>query len=160
MRKKTWNLLFAQSGMEGLAILKEQEVDLVVSDMRMPQMNGATFLKQMAMLAGMIHDLGKLVLAQYASEPHWGFLASTGHGQSTLLETAYNKRATTHASVGGDLAQSWHLPPPIVDAVRHHHDPERAQTAPQLTHLIHLSNALAHRLEWTGSRNRDRPHYI
>ncbi|HIG53051.1 MAG TPA: response regulator [Candidatus Handelsmanbacteria bacterium] len=46
MRKENRNLLFAQSGMEGLGILKNQEVDVVVSDMRMPQMDGATFLKQ------------------------------------------------------------------------------------------------------------------
>lgn len=144
--KENWNLLFAQSGIEGLAILKEQGVDLVVSDMRMPQMDGATFLKQTAMLAIMMHDLSKLVLAQYASEPYWEFLESTGHGQSTLLEAACNKRATPHASVSGDLAQSRHLPSQIVDAVRHHHDLERAQAAPQLTHLIHRSNALAHRL--------------
>jgi len=38
------NAYFAESGAEGLKILEEQAVDLVVSDMRMPQMDGAEFL--------------------------------------------------------------------------------------------------------------------
>ena len=46
LRREGWNLLTAGSGREGLAVLREHPVDLVVSDMRMPEMDGATFLKQ------------------------------------------------------------------------------------------------------------------
>jgi HD-like signal output (HDOD) protein len=41
-----WNLLFAASGAEGLEILAEEEVDLIVSDVRMPEMDGVEFLAQ------------------------------------------------------------------------------------------------------------------
>ncbi|TRW89712.1 HD domain-containing phosphohydrolase [Candidatus Methylobacter oryzae] len=37
---------FASSGAEGLEILQQYPVDLVISDMRMPEMNGAEFLAQ------------------------------------------------------------------------------------------------------------------
>lgn len=37
---------FAESGAEGLKILEEQHIDLVVSDMRMPEMDGAQFLTE------------------------------------------------------------------------------------------------------------------
>ncbi|TAK63294.1 HD domain-containing phosphohydrolase [Methylobacter sp.] len=40
---------FASSGAEGLEILRQNTVDLVVSDMRMPEMNGAEFLTQVFM---------------------------------------------------------------------------------------------------------------
>jgi CheY-like chemotaxis protein len=40
---------FASSGAEGLKILQEHAVDLVISDMRMPEMNGAEFLTQVVM---------------------------------------------------------------------------------------------------------------
>lgn len=40
---------FASSGAEGLEILQQNAVDLIISDMRMPEMNGAEFLTQVAM---------------------------------------------------------------------------------------------------------------
>ena len=38
----------AISGAEGLALLEKEPVDLIISDMRMPEMDGATFLKKAA----------------------------------------------------------------------------------------------------------------
>ncbi|HLP98822.1 MAG TPA: HD domain-containing phosphohydrolase [Sideroxyarcus sp.] len=46
LRRQGYQVLSAQSGADGLAILEQQPVDLVISDMRMPQMDGARFLEQ------------------------------------------------------------------------------------------------------------------
>lgn len=46
LRKEEWRLLFASSAREGLEILTEQQVDLIVSDVRMPVMDGVAFLNQ------------------------------------------------------------------------------------------------------------------
>ena len=43
-RKSSFNCHFAESGEEGLKILEQMPIDLIVSDMRMPKMNGAEFL--------------------------------------------------------------------------------------------------------------------
>lgn len=40
-----WNILVAFSGEEGLRLLEEESVDVVLSDLRMPVMDGAAFLK-------------------------------------------------------------------------------------------------------------------
>lgn len=40
------NVYTAESGKLGLEILAEHKVDLIVSDMRMPEMDGATFLTE------------------------------------------------------------------------------------------------------------------
>ena len=45
-RNTGWDIYTAESGDEGLAIIDEHTIDLVVSDMRMPRMNGAEFLEQ------------------------------------------------------------------------------------------------------------------
>jgi YesN/AraC family two-component response regulator len=41
-----WDLLFAESGAQGLEVLAREQVDIVVSDMRMPEMNGLQFLTE------------------------------------------------------------------------------------------------------------------
>ncbi|WP_031432805.1 HD domain-containing phosphohydrolase [Methylomarinum vadi] len=38
----------ANNGLEGLQILEQQQIDLVISDMRMPEMDGAQFLQRVA----------------------------------------------------------------------------------------------------------------
>ncbi|MBI5407920.1 MAG: HDOD domain-containing protein [Nitrospirae bacterium] len=43
---EAWNLLFADGGNKGIDLLKEHKVDLVISDVRMPGMDGIAFLKQ------------------------------------------------------------------------------------------------------------------
>jgi len=45
-RPQGYRILTAEGGTAGLAILEQQHVDLIISDMRMPEMDGATFLKQ------------------------------------------------------------------------------------------------------------------
>lgn len=47
-RKTGWNIKTATSGFDGLDILALNPIDVVISDMRMPEMNGAEFLEQVA----------------------------------------------------------------------------------------------------------------
>ncbi|MDD2740316.1 MAG: response regulator [Methylomonas lenta] len=47
-RSSDYNVLLAENGEQGLQVLSENTVDLIISDMRMPQMDGAEFLSQAA----------------------------------------------------------------------------------------------------------------
>lgn len=46
LRRSGYRCLFANSGAEGLRVMETEHVDLIVSDMRMPGMDGAQFLTQ------------------------------------------------------------------------------------------------------------------
>lgn len=46
VRKENYCLLTANSGQDGLNLLAENDVQIVISDQRMPEMNGTEFLKQ------------------------------------------------------------------------------------------------------------------
>ena len=50
LRSDNINILMATSGKQGLKLLSEQPIDLIISDMRMPEMSGAEFLSQAAQL--------------------------------------------------------------------------------------------------------------
>src|ERR1700690_3600413 len=43
-QRKQWEMLFAESGKAALKILAHEPVDVIITDMRMPQMDGATLL--------------------------------------------------------------------------------------------------------------------
>ncbi len=45
-RPHGYRVLTAESGAAGLELMSSESVDLVISDMRMPQMNGAEFLER------------------------------------------------------------------------------------------------------------------
>ncbi len=44
-QRDKWDMLFVQSGNEALEALEKTNIDVIVSDMRMPEMDGATLLK-------------------------------------------------------------------------------------------------------------------
>ena len=50
-RGKNYTVYTANSGAEGLEVLKNETVDVIVSDMRMPEMDGATFLAESVSLS-------------------------------------------------------------------------------------------------------------
>ena len=57
--------LFADSGAEGLKILGNQPIDIVVSDMKMPEMDGHQFLRQ---VKKSFPGTTRIILSGYASE--------------------------------------------------------------------------------------------
>ncbi len=47
-RKVGWNISTAENGADGLEIMQQRKIDVVVSDMKMPEMSGAEFLTEVA----------------------------------------------------------------------------------------------------------------
>ena len=45
-RPHGYRIFIAEGGAAGLEVLEKEQIDLVISDMRMPEMDGATFLKE------------------------------------------------------------------------------------------------------------------
>jgi CheY-like chemotaxis protein len=63
LRKEKYNLLFANSGKEGLEILKANQVQMVISDQRMPEMSGTDFL---AIVKDTYPDVRRVILTGYS----------------------------------------------------------------------------------------------
>ncbi|HSI23610.1 MAG TPA: HD domain-containing phosphohydrolase [Methylophilaceae bacterium] len=58
-----YRILIAESGAQGLAIFDSETIDLVISDMRMPEMDGAQFLEQVRLKSP---DTIRILLTGYA----------------------------------------------------------------------------------------------
>lgn len=62
LRREGYKILTANGGAEGLEILKENEVGVILSDQRMPEMNGTEFLSKVKVL---YPDTVRIVLSGY-----------------------------------------------------------------------------------------------
>jgi len=88
-----------------------------------------------AFLAGMLHDVGRVVFATRNT-------AKTGE-PAISKEDALEEVENHHAEVGAYLLGLWGFPSPIVAAVAHHHTPgQRAETGLDLTVLTHVADRL------------------
>ena len=76
-----------------------------------------------AFTAGLLHDVGILVLASSAPDQLLAALARAEHDRVPLIEAEAAIGVSTHAEIGGYLLGLWGLPRPIVDAVAYHHRP-------------------------------------
>ncbi|MEZ6046051.1 MAG: response regulator [Planctomycetaceae bacterium] len=75
LRRENYEILTASSGEEGLRLLKQHEVQVVVSDQRMPDMTGTEFLSKVRKL---YPDTIRVVLSGYADAA--AILASINEG--------------------------------------------------------------------------------
>ncbi len=95
-----------------------------------------------AFLAGMLHDIGKLVLAQAMPDSYAEVMRHVGTGYAASAEQEV--LLTTHADVGAYLLGLWGLTDAVVEAVAFHEYPGKAATeALGLPAIIHAADRLA-----------------
>ncbi len=95
-----------------------------------------------AFLAGMFHDLGKIILANKLPETYQLILKNAQQKQIPLVEAEQEQIKTTHAELGAYLLGLWGFCDPIIQAVAYHHCPSQAPVkgfSPLTT--VHLANA-------------------
>ncbi len=100
-----------------------------------------------AYIGGLLHDIGKLLLAQHFA-PDWEqLLAVAQEHHLPLVEAEEQVMGLNHAQVGAELAGKWGLPPRMVEAIAYHHVPMSAKEAPKLVAIVHIANTICLRLK-------------
>jgi len=98
-----------------------------------------------AYTAGLLHDIGKVVLDQYVAEAIPFFYRRILQEGTDLIDIEKACFDTTHAETGKTLAMSWELPEVLYDPIAWHHEPEKAEKDIELTHLVFLSDLILSR---------------
>ena len=90
--------------------------------------------------AGMLHDIGKLLLINRVPELMLGAEEYMIRKRSSVLEAEMIQVGVTHTDIGEQLLQHWGLPQVLIDCARLHHDSRHDSP---VTHLIYLANKLS-----------------
>ena len=101
-----------------------------------------------AFIAGLLHDIGKLVLLEKIPDDYRKVIARVERTQGRFVEVERELLGFTHPEVGLMLLHKWSFPTMLADAVIHHHDPEpTGNDSVTLAHIVNLGNHLAKKLD-------------
>ncbi len=80
-----------------------------------------------AYVAGLLHDIGTLVLDQFFPEEYAQTREESAKDGTPLADTERRVLGIDHGGIGSQMLRRWDLPESIVVAVSCHHRPENAQ---------------------------------
>lgn len=94
-----------------------------------------------ALMIGMLHDLGYMVLSRYFPEKYEDVLFTFNEGKS-LLDAENQVLGFTHSDMGYWLAEEWKLPDIILDVNLYHHCPSSSTRNEKSIAVIHVADYL------------------
>lgn len=105
--------------------------------------NADAKLVDQAFVAGLLHDVGKIVLAFNFPNQYGKAIQAAKEAGTDLLVAEQETFGANHADVGGYLLGLWGLPTPVVEAIALHHHPKQSADA-AFTPLtgVHVANVL------------------
>lgn len=106
---------------------------------------GSPRLANDAFTAGLLHDVGRIVLAANLPQEYNRAMAAAQAQGLALTETEAAEFGVNHAQVGAYLMGRWGMPAALVEATAAHHAPSqtRAQEFSVLT-AVHVANVIVH----------------
>lgn len=109
----------------------------------------------MAFTVGLLHDVGKLVVASIVASSQTG---STIQRKLDSLEAEVELLGTDHCRIGEVVGAQWNLPREVCVGARYHHDPEAASSAfmRYLACAVNAADCMAHALGY-GAGEPDAP---
>jgi putative nucleotidyltransferase with HDIG domain len=72
-------------------------------------------------IAGLLHDFGKIVFAQFMPNEFRDALLTSSKDQSSLFVALQQEVGADHAIVGAMLVEKWRFAPHLIETIRHQH---------------------------------------
>jgi len=112
-------------------------------------------------LAGILHDLGKLILLKEIPDEYAKVLAEVRENDNLRLKDVETRILKfNHVQVGSILLKEWKLPPSLVGAINYHHDPLKARDHVTEASVVHVADYLAYRIGLTDGCESTSPSLV
>lgn len=99
-------------------------------------------------LAGLMHDIGKVILDQYLHDQFEEILKLTKSRNCLIMDAEKEVLGgISHAEIGGFLAKKWNLNDEFIDIIENHHYPSSASSFFKVTSIVHVANILIRALD-------------
>ncbi len=102
-------------------------------------------------IAGMLHDVGMLVLSVYAPEEFDNIIKKSHEQAIPILDAAQELYGIDHAELGDMLAKKWNLPEMLQHAIKYHHRPLEDNIHQRTTAIVAVANIIAHQSGFTNN---------
>jgi putative nucleotidyltransferase with HDIG domain len=122
-------------------VLWKHSVECAVAAQIIAKQTGLVKMDE-AFVAGLLHDVGKVVLNIYVGPQFEAIRALSELDDMPFHVAERMVLGFDHAEVGAKIAEKWNLPPMHCAAIAGHHRFELGAKAPELTAVVHVANVI------------------
>lgn len=104
-------------------------------------------LADRAFIAGLLHDIGKLVVQSRLPDQFAAIIEKARVQKMAMSSVEQEFLGVSHEDIGSYLAEWWSMPSFIINVIRWHHAPEMCASNQELLVAVNAADALANRFQ-------------
>ncbi|KAA3615484.1 MAG: HDOD domain-containing protein [Calditrichaeota bacterium] len=101
--------------------------------------------KSEAFVAGLLHDVGKLILSQFAKRHFAAVIKNVSAYDTDFYSVEKAILGVTHADIAAWFAEKWQFPEKLISALQYHHTPAALTKDNELAACVHFGDYLVRR---------------
>ncbi|MCP4688754.1 MAG: HDOD domain-containing protein [Desulfobacterales bacterium] len=99
-------------------------------------------LAQESLIAGLMHDAGKIILDPVILERGEQFDAFMNSGERTFLQAEQELLGFGHPEIAAEVCKKWNIPDNIIHSIRYHHNPGQSDND-DMAYILHMADYMA-----------------